>query len=379
MRKMEKKRLIAGFMAFTITFTSMHWDGIYLKDIFAAGETKEISADEVIVSEEDAIKSENTKNSTTFDIGDGRKKVVYYGSDVRYKDGKGTLIDYDPSLTDVKEETSKNGEDLTKYVYENAEGDKKQYLPQTLSIDTPVLMESGNHSIRFSPLIGSDQLEKEGTTNVENLSEKKTEQNDFASVQKAESPVLRKETTTDAYEQEIEKPLTAVYDAGDDMDIEYQSMEDGVKERIVLEEEPDTGVFQYEIQTDGLEVRKNATNEGLTFYESDTDRIVAFMESPNMNDASGNAYSEDITCDLEEKEGENGTYILTMRVNQNYLSDSKRTYPVTIDPTMTWKGNDSLRDVYVISGSTYGDINFYDSGVVAAMAGKTSKGIYLHI
>lgn len=49
---------------------------------------------------------------------------------------------------------------------------------------------------------------------------------------------------------------------------------------------------------------------------------------------------------------------------------------MTIDPTMTWRGNDSLRDVYIISGSTYGDINFYDSGVVSMMAGKTSKGIY---
>lgn len=353
--------------------TSTPLEGISLKDIFAATADSELPADEVPVSKDDAIMTENTKNSTTFDIGDGKKKVVYYGADVRYEDENGELVDYDPALTQVTDNATENGEDLSGYAYENTTGDKKQYFPQTLSTDSPVLLENGEYNIKFSPLFGT---ETQASEEVALTSETEEENNEFSNVEEATTDEIKEEITTDDYDQEVKKPLIAVYDAGTSMDIEYQSLDNGVKENVVLEEKPESGVFQYEIKAGDLIVRKNGQNEGITFYQPDTDEIVAFMAPPNMNDATKEAYSEEVTCDVMEKEGEPGTYILTMSVNEDYLNDSARQYPVTIDPTLTWKGDDSLRDVYVISGSTYGDINFYDSGVVSMMAGKTSKGVY---
>lgn len=305
--KKKRKQLLAGFMAFVMAFTAIPLEGITIEDIFAKEGEETVSADEVPVSEEDVIESENTENSTTFDIGDRKKKVIYYGGDVRYEDEDGSLVDYDPSLVEVAEGTSENGEDLSGYVYENASGDKKQYLPQELGSDTPVRMEYEGHSISFTPLVGNEK--KEESVSLDDATE---EANDFASIEAVKDPSIREETVTDAYEQEQEKPLTAVYDAGTSMDIEYQSMEDGVKESIVLKEQPATGVFQYEIKTGGLAVRKNSTDEGLTFYDPETERILASMAAPNMNDASGKAYSEELECTLEAKEGEKDTYILTI-------------------------------------------------------------------
>ena len=70
------------------------------------------------------------------------------------------------------------------------------------------------------------------------------------------------------------------------------------------------------------------------------------------------------------------TYILTMTVSEAYLSDPQRQYPVTIDPSAEWKGNDKLRDVYVISGSSYKNKNYYKSGTIVMPAGKGDYGTY---
>ncbi len=125
-----------------------------------------------------------------------------------------------------------------------------------------------------------------------------------------------------------------------------------------------------------MTARKNPTNEGITFYDLSGEDIKGAVEAPWMNDASGKAYSEDITYDIEKLEGKNSRYLLTMTVDKDYLESEDRQYPVTIDPTTTWKGNDKLRDVYVISGSKYGDGNFYAEGTNVMPAGKNSTGVH---
>lgn len=64
------------------------------------------------VTEEDAVKKENTETSTTFQIGNGKKVSVFYQEPVRYKDESGKLIDYDPSLVKVDSAKSENKESL---------------------------------------------------------------------------------------------------------------------------------------------------------------------------------------------------------------------------------------------------------------------------
>ena len=75
------------------------------------------------MTEEDAVKKENTETSTTFQIGNGKKVSVFYQDPVRYKDESGKLIDYDPSLVKVDSAKSENKESLKGYAFENEEGD----------------------------------------------------------------------------------------------------------------------------------------------------------------------------------------------------------------------------------------------------------------
>ena len=109
------------------------------------------------------------------------------------------------------------------------------------------------------------------------------------------------------------RPLKAVYENDSEpYRLEYESSDIGVKENIVLEERPESNRFTFEFRLAGLTMRKDPVGGGFTFYDKDSGDIVGGIAAPYMNDATGEAYSEAITCELEEKEEERDTYLLTV-------------------------------------------------------------------
>lgn len=108
--------------------------------------------------------------------------------------------------------------------------------------------------------------------------------------------------------------------------------------------------------------------------ENSTTKITASIAAPFMNDASKTAYNDNITQSIREKEGEKDTYIITIALDEDYLADSDRQYPVTFDPSFTWDTNSEFWSVYV--GSGYKNTNFHDSGIKIINAGKNSTGVF---
>ena len=85
--------------------------------------------------------TDKTETSTTYSLGGGEKMTVFHGGSVRFQDEEGNLTDYDPELVEIKAgETTEEKESLKGYKYRNKTGDEKQYLPQKLSEDTPLLL-----------------------------------------------------------------------------------------------------------------------------------------------------------------------------------------------------------------------------------------------
>ncbi len=315
-------------------------------------ETQEQKIKPEDVTKEDVV--EKTTDTTTYDLGKGEQMTVFHGGEVRYENEKGKLVDYDPSLVAIKEgETTQQDETLDGYAYENKRGDKKHYLPESLSEDTPIIMENGDYSVEFS--MTDETLARIGA-------DKETVQ-------------VESETMPTTYESEEEKPVNAVYGESERTPIlTYTSGEHGVKETLTLEERPASNVFQYWLKLKGMTARKNVTDGGITYYDKETGEITGHIDAPWMNDASQKAYSEDIVYDLKEEAGQEGRYLLTMTVDEAYLDDEQRQYPITIDPTSTWQGSTKVKDAYVISGSKYSKTNFYESGTKVMPVGKNSTG-----
>lgn len=299
------------------------------------------------VSEDNIIDSENTTESTTFDLGNGKRMIIYHGQDVRYETEEGKLEDYDSSLVELKAEESETGENLSDYAFENRKGDIKHYIPQSLKEETPVITENGKYSLSMVPI--DETVEKQP-------------------VKKEKEPVLM------PYEEVKEKQIRAVYKSEKKKhSYAYSSLNQGIKETIILEENPENNVFLFRINVKGMTAELDEKQNLILFKDKKTEKTVASIDKPFMNDASGEAYSEDLVYALEEEKS--GSYLLTLTISRKYLDDEDRLYPVSIDPTATWKGSEEFLDAYVISGD-YADINFYDSDVRLMVVGKGIDGTY---
>ena len=179
----------------------------------------------------------------------------------------------------------------------------------------------------------------------------------------------------DAQGEKEEKPVKVSYESQKkECTFSYQSLNMGIKESIVLTKAPEGNVLKFRFQAKGLVPKKNILDGGISFLDEKTENLVATLEAPNMNDHTGKAYSENLSYDIES-DGEEGSYLLTLHLDEDYFQDKDRQYPVTIDPTVTWTGSTDFWDVYVINGS-YKNTNFYDNGVTAMMAGKSKQGVY---
>lgn len=397
--KKRFRKLLCCFLAFTLMFTSIEWSGITqsIHSVKAEESQKETKT----VEQKEVIKSEKTKNSTTFALANGKKQTVFYGQDVRFETKNGKLKNYDPSLVKIQNKKSENGNDLKDYVYENEEGDKKHYLPKNLTEETPVLMENGQYQISFAPIYGQKtkkEEEKQGEQETDTVQQAITQaeqavqdvadhtdisdevtddtQDALDSVDNLERTKLENAEVEDAEENKIEKPVKVSYESQQkECTFSYESLNTGIKESIVLTKAPEGNVLKFRFKASGLMPKKNVLDGGISFLDEKTDEIVAALEAPNMNDATGKAYSEKISYDIEPDNEEEDSYILTLHLDEEYFKDKDRKYPVTIDPTVSWTGSTDFWDVYVINGS-YKNTNFYDNGVTAMMAGKSKQGVY---
>lgn len=308
-----------------------------------------------VVSEDEVTEehiTEKTESTTTYYLGNEKSMTVWHGSQVRFEDEDGNLIDYAPELEEIDAVKTEQDKSLNGYSFTNKEGDAKHYLPEKLEEEAPLIMEKEDYSIEMS--LTDETL-------------------DMLGVSDSDAEVIKEEVQTIEGEEEL--PVTAVYENKESASVALTSMPGSVKETITLFEKPESNVFTYTLDLGNLTARKNILDEGITYYDIEEDRIAGFMQAPWMNDATGKNYSENIKCSLKETD-KKGRYIVEMVIDEEYLSSNDTQYPVVIDPTNTWKGDSKLQDVYVISGSTYGDMNFYDSGTKKMPVGKNNTGYH---
>lgn len=172
---------------------------------------------------------------------------------------------------------------------------------------------------------------------VTRLAAKPSMQADINAVQ------LEKEKTINIYDKEVELPTKAVYDIPDaDMAMEYSSLPEGLKENIVLQKKPESNIFTYQMKLTGLIPLLEEESGQILFLDKENGELEAYISNPYMNDATGEAYSEEVAYQLLEKEGEEDVYLLNLIASEEYLNAVERQYPVTIDPTVTWVGSSKI-------------------------------------
>lgn len=281
-----------------------------------AKESKRIEEKVTVVKE---LVDERTENSNTYLLSNGSKKLEIYGENVRYEN-EGELIDYDSSLTtlsniDRKELKNIRKEHQNAYVKVNKQGDSKQYFPEEIRNDTPVILKKEGDTISFCPELGKD----------EKVAMDETEENKLTY------------TTEDRRVEYI-----------------YTSLNNGVKEDIVINEETENNRFSFQLDLNGLEPAYDKTTGRIYLLEEKN--VKAYIEAPNIIDASGNILYKEVKYELMKED--NG-YRLEVIVDKNYLKEAE--YPITVDPSVVWKlGKMKTALVnsmqYIANSNLHGDI-----------------------
>lgn len=313
------------------------------------------------------VVSDRTTDSTTFLLSNGMKQTTYYSDDIYFENEKGELAEYDSEFVkldknDRKQVTNSvevSGNEKDKYSYVNNEGDSKQFLPNKLSEKTPIVMAKKDYVLSFAP------------TEIE---DENSEEKILAAGTKKIS--LNSKTVTSVYDgSSEEKKIVAYYEGKNEAtELSYESLEHGLKETITLNNKPENNVISFNMTLQGSYAKVDEVGGGITLYSEDDD-IVGGIEAPFMNDATENNYSEDIyyeLTDVSEKESDVHKYILKLVVDEKYLENAS--YPVMIDPTITWNGATDLPEAYVLKSSA--STNYFSSGVKTFSVGKGSQGVF---
>lgn len=156
----------------------------------------------------------------------------------------------------------------------------------------------------------------------------------------------------------------------------------GVKEDIVLAHYTGINTFSFRLETDGLNLYLENNRYYLAVSEDadmriDMGDIVSF-------DAHGRF---DIGTLAVETITEGDEYILTLTVDEAFLTDENTTYPVSIDPTLTVSDNThgagAIEDVTIYSGTpnangnwTYSHCGYYNSTYKVARTLVRLSGLY---
>lgn len=260
------------------------------------------------------LTDERTENSNTYLLSDGSKKTELFLSNIRYeKDGQ--LKDYENEIVDIgkngKKSISTYGSgDKSSYKYVNKSSDNKAYFSD--DIEDGIMLSHGKYILKMTPVI---EEENDDINKDDKNTSQSNDNNEFECIKNEESNELK-------YISESKN-----------MEYQYSVNNCGVKENIVLNEKPETNIFEYKIETKNLYLKKQENDKGLLVYDKNTNKIIGTIEAPFLVDADGKEDYKSVEYKLE-KDGENE--MLKVIVSNDYFENEATKYPVTIDPTMVW-------------------------------------------
>lgn len=328
----QLKRVVSLILVVTLVVTGLNLDTM-ADSIYAAQRNEEAESNakkaKKKITEVRELTGERTENTNTYLMSDGSKKLEVFGENIRYKE-KGRWKEYDNSLNELSGTDEKqlnvlcrNEDDIDAgdYQYVNTQGYSRQYFSRQLDEKHPIIMNSENYSINFTPVSeNSDEKTYTEKTKSDDAGQTKKLIND------SEINNSSKECDKAEYSDEIQN-----------IKYVYTSLNNGVKEEIVLDRKPENNTFEYRYDFKGLEPIKYDDNY-IVLIDKKDGNVVASISAPYVSDADGNRSYDDVSMELEKEDGSG--YIVRLTVENEYLNDESR-YPITVDPTVYWESKNS--------------------------------------
>ncbi len=278
-----------------------------------------------------------------YQLSNGQIQYVLYSGNVHYQDASGKFQDIETELvssslsTERGQYTLKSKANIFTLRFGNALSDSKAPgEQQTLSY--PVSVECGDKSLSFAFRGGSASPARQGENPLAG-----TSLEEFFSA-----------TNGVAYPE--------VYP---NVDMVYLSLACGLKEYIVLKTPTRQTEYVFDLALEGVSPAED--EEGGYIFVDASGKTVFELGGLYAVDAKG-IETSDVSCELVEEEGR---YALHLEVDEAYLSDPERAWPVMIDPTVMVTGSSVTFDSFVSRGNPGTNYNS-GSEMPYLRTGKTS-------
>ena len=170
------------------------------------------------------------------------------------------------------------------------------------------------------------------------------------------------EVGSETTETEFDKDYIEYENAfGPETLLRYYTTYNGYKEQIVLASSNAPSEFTFIMNTGVLTPQITETGR-ISLSDPETGEIVASIASILVYDQN---LKQTIDNYYELTPIENGTYLLTLHIDEEFLNAPSTIYPVTVDPTFTFNVNTSTNDAIVYSGApsaALGDNHYHHVG-----------------
>ncbi|WP_238882331.1 DNRLRE domain-containing protein [Clostridium sp. YIM B02551] len=350
---------IAGFLIVAFLFTMVPITAkAEEKTPASAAETGTPTNEETQIKEASVVKELEDKreeNKKYFLMDDGTYQAVMYNEPVHYlKDGK--WEDIDNTLVDASEDTDVNDmpmqtedfingakeqvnkdsvytEDEDGDYAKDEEGNNSKYYQNTENEISVKIAKNVNDKKLVS--IKKDNYEVSWNIKAPNKSKGEEKEKDIDS-EIDEFTKNDKSKDKETKKENIKKIIADKNDSQVDfneisegVDLQYLLKGKTLKENIVINKAIDSNVFSFNLSLKNLipEIKDNTVR----FLDKKTKQEVFNIVPPVMYDANGET-SSDVKIDVKEnKKG----YTLTLTPNKEWINDSKRSYPIVVDPNVT--------------------------------------------
>ena len=248
------------------------------------------------------LKAQRTENSNVYLNPDGTFTKEIFDDAIRFKDKDGTWKTIKNELKESKKEN---------YLFENEQNKFKAYFNDQAKMQ----IKDGEKEITFS-LAGAEKIKPAANKNL--LGYKN----------------IFKHT-----------------------DLNYQVFSTTVKEELILKNNQAPTTFTYELETKGLTPKINE-NHSISFLE---EKKEVYRMNPFFAYDANEQIATAIVPSFKEQDGK---YTLTIQLDEKWLNDKERKFPVVIDPTIT-NSVDYGQDVFVYSAdpaNNYGAFEYIRAG-----------------
>ena len=260
----------------------------------SASESTEQS-DAVPLYEETSLRDETSK---TFKMSDGSFIAATYPKAIHRLDEDGKWQDIDNSLSVIGSEIG-------------TKDSRIKFAKKITGNETLFTLKEGNEKITFS-LIGAKKKTVGEVVSKNSDASPEDELGKFTTLNNLSSSIVYK-------------------DILNGVDVEYILESNSVKENIIVKERLDSYSFSFEIKLNNLTAILDES--GSIRIINQEEQTVYTIPSPIIYD-SINSYADNGIGAYSLNDQGNGSYILTVSVDSEWMNASERVYPITVDPTL---------------------------------------------